>query len=795
MVELANRRFLINGKPSLVFAGEIHYFRLKRSEWEDRVRKLKLLGANAVASYVPWLVHEPREGEFDVTGRMRAENDLGAFMDLCHAHGLWFLPRPGPFIMAEVKNEGIPYWVYRKYPETVPVTWDGEKARSKTLDYLAPAFLAAAERWYGAVMPLVATRLEPKGGPVIGVQLDNEIGMLSWVNNQPDLTETFLGDFAAWLAQCYEAEALKARYPFDLYDPAPRARAIRTPQETYAAALHRDLGDYQRVRFARYIASLRRFAEANGVTGVPFIVNVHGTGGGRGRTYPIGIQQLAESYSQDEGYLPGSDHYLGELTRENAPDLYLEVNAYTTASARPGQPISSMEFEVGTGDYGETGAVRQSAASADFKVRLSLMQGNRLLNYYLLAGGTNPPLLDPVGDGNDRIAFTGQRHGFAAPISPEGWLDPTYYGLQETTMAMRAIADKLADADEEHDPVAFAFLPDYYKTDYHRPGIMEAIVRAVEWVREPLITTARAMLFNGFRFPALDIQAQAPDPKVHGTLIVAAARYMDEAVQARLVRYVRQGGRLLLVGEIPTADMEAQPCTVLADTLGVRPRRFGAEAPYEYPSLRGEGWAASQPEVRVWRYQTFDDHPGAFMRLVGTDEPTGIEVALDGGKAIVFTGNYPCHHRFFRTMLARLDAAPALRCDASYGGVVSTSVRNRAGERFLTVLNLDPVAKELAFTEDGRALFDGGPIVMGARSARTLPLGVLYPGLKVAYATTDLLGVEEGELRFKGTGQVERIAVETDRKVAVANGEARKEGGLVRIRTKPHTGPIVLRFA
>lgn len=794
MVELSNRRLLINGKPTLVIAGEVHYFRLARNDWEDRVRKLKLLGANAVASYVPWLVHEPKEGEFDLTGRVRPEHDLGAFMDLCHTHGLWFLPRPGPFIMAEVKNEGIPYWVYQNYPETVPITWDGEKARSKTLDYLAPAFLAAAERWYGAVMPLIASRLESKGGPVIGVQLDNEIGMLSWVNNQPDLTETFLCDFSAWLAGRYDADTLKARYPFDLYDPIPRAKAVRTPQDSYAAALHRDLGDYQRVRFARYIAALRRFAEAQGVTGVPFIVNIHGTGGGRGRTYPIGIQQLAASYVQDEGYLPGSDHYLGELTRENAPDLYLEVNAFTTASAREGQPISSMEFEVGTGDYGETGAVRQSAASADFKVRLSLMQGNRLLNYYLLAGGTNPPLPEPVGDGNDRIAFTGQRHGFAAPISPEGWLDPTYYGLQETTQAMAAIADKLADSDEEHDPVAVAFLPDYYKTDYHRPGVMETIVRGVEWVREPLITTARAMLFAGFRFPALDLQAADPDPRVHRVLVVAGARFMDEPVQARLVRFVNQGGRLFLVGELPYADMEARPCLVLADALGIRPKRFCAEEPYRYPSLKGEKWAADQPEVRVWRCQTFEEHPGAFMRVVGTKEPTGIEVALGAGKAIVLTGNYPCHHRFFRTMLARLDVAPGMRCDASYGGVIATSVRTKAGERLVTMINLDPVAKELAFTEGGKPLFDGEPIGLDPRSARTLPLGVVYPGLRIAYSTTDVLGVEDGLIRFKGTSHVERIALETARKVTVENGDAQKEGGLVRIRTKPHTGPVVVRF-
>ena len=29
--------------------------------------------------------------------------------------------------MAEMKNEGLPYWIYEKHPEIVPVTWDGKR--------------------------------------------------------------------------------------------------------------------------------------------------------------------------------------------------------------------------------------------------------------------------------------------------------------------------------------------------------------------------------------------------------------------------------------------------------------------------------------------------------------------------------------------------------------------------------------------------------------------------------------------------------------------------------------------
>ena len=126
MIEIRNKQIRIDGEPRLIIGGEVHYFRLKREEWQDRLSKLKAANCNAVASYIPWLCHEPVEGEPDLEGRTRPELDLGAFIDLCRENGLYFLARPGPFIMAEMKNEGLPYWVYSEHPEAVDL--DGAEA-------------------------------------------------------------------------------------------------------------------------------------------------------------------------------------------------------------------------------------------------------------------------------------------------------------------------------------------------------------------------------------------------------------------------------------------------------------------------------------------------------------------------------------------------------------------------------------------------------------------------------------------------------------------------------------------
>lgn len=67
MIEIKDKQILIDGKPQIIMCGEIHYYRLKPEDWQDRIDKLKEAGCNAVASYVPWLCHEPAEGSSILT--------------------------------------------------------------------------------------------------------------------------------------------------------------------------------------------------------------------------------------------------------------------------------------------------------------------------------------------------------------------------------------------------------------------------------------------------------------------------------------------------------------------------------------------------------------------------------------------------------------------------------------------------------------------------------------------------------------------------------------------------------
>ncbi|HBF40533.1 MAG TPA: glycoside hydrolase, partial [Anaerolineaceae bacterium] len=148
-----DNQFWLDDQPVFIQAGEFHYFRTPRAEWRQRLELLKQAGFNAVASYIPWLWHQVEEDLTDLDGHSHSMRDLAGFLDLAAEMDLLILVRPGPYINAETINEGIPPWVFSKYPQ-VAVVNRGEKI-SDFVSYLHPDFLACVSRWYRAVFEVL----------------------------------------------------------------------------------------------------------------------------------------------------------------------------------------------------------------------------------------------------------------------------------------------------------------------------------------------------------------------------------------------------------------------------------------------------------------------------------------------------------------------------------------------------------------------------------------------------------------------------------------------------------------
>jgi hypothetical protein len=144
-----------NGQPILPVMGEIHFSRVPQAEWKKALLQMKAGGITVVATYVFWIHHEENEGKF----RWDGQRDLRAFIQTCREVGLPLVLRLGPWCHGEVRNGGVPEWMVNS----------GIKLRNSNAAYLDKVRI-----WYSQIFEQTKGLLWKDGGPVIGVQLENE---------------------------------------------------------------------------------------------------------------------------------------------------------------------------------------------------------------------------------------------------------------------------------------------------------------------------------------------------------------------------------------------------------------------------------------------------------------------------------------------------------------------------------------------------------------------------------------------------------------------------------------------
>ena len=146
-----------DGKPWVPIMGEFHFSRGSRPHWYRELCKMKAGGVTVVATYLFWIYHEEEEGRFDFTG----DRDIRAFLLECQRAGLEAVIRIGPWAHGECRNGGFPDWLLQKpYP----------------LRDNNPGYLEKARLWYREIYRQVQGLSYQEGGPIVGIQLENELG-------------------------------------------------------------------------------------------------------------------------------------------------------------------------------------------------------------------------------------------------------------------------------------------------------------------------------------------------------------------------------------------------------------------------------------------------------------------------------------------------------------------------------------------------------------------------------------------------------------------------------------------
>jgi beta-galactosidase len=165
---ITDGNFVLDGKPIQIHSGEMHYARIPKPYWRHRLKMMKAMGLNAVATYVFWNYHETAPGVWDFK---TANKDIAEYIKIAQEEGLYVILRPGPYVCAEWEFGGYP-WFLQKVP--------GMVIRGNN-----PQYLAATKSYFTALYGQVKKLLVTNGGPIIMVQGENEFG--SYVAQRKDI--------------------------------------------------------------------------------------------------------------------------------------------------------------------------------------------------------------------------------------------------------------------------------------------------------------------------------------------------------------------------------------------------------------------------------------------------------------------------------------------------------------------------------------------------------------------------------------------------------------------------------
>ncbi len=697
-IVISKHDFKIGKNSMILLAGEFHYFRLAPETWNDRLGQMEEMGANAVSTYVPWNWHEEYKGKFDFTS---PEKDLNAFLETCEQYRFKVLIRPGPWICSEWQNGAIPQWLLDEHPEILCTNDEGKvpawnSLKSPPISYLNPVYLDHVKRWYAAVAPIIKQHEYPRGG-VILVQPDNE---LSFGFNkglwEADYSKPSVAFYREFLKRKHETiERVNAAHgtKFASFDKVEPPRRKDTNGKQFLARCN----DWMEAKEGIIQEFTSRCIKMLRELGIKTLMYVNTPS--LEAPANVMLQHVAERDPKDGSglVLAGDDYYPKSLEATFLQDLKLSIPIEMLDAQLPYMPIS-WEFQ--GGHYQEVLGVND----AQMLPRLALAHGIKAFSFYMLVGGRNPPMpadlkkrykhpfdhygmyANVVGPGGV-IDPTGQTYDFGAAVGERGQKSDRFLIYQRFFAFCGNNIRELLSMSKVHDDIAYFHYQPYERVKLQTEPlgfILNYNNMTRQEVGSPFFQFLSCLNQLHYQPKMVELTMATPEELArHKVAFGFFAGYMDGTTLNKLVDYVKGGGTLIMLFEIPSVDAAMAPFDAMA---GIVPTVVDAKV-------------SDQPVTALNHVIDSADFAIAFKDIPNNSEviatlPDGRICAYvaDVGKGkVVQLGFAPPPENegraFVQALLKDLNVLPP-KSLVSVPGVLAIQQQAPGGERLVAVCNL-----------------------------------------------------------------------------------------------------------
>ncbi len=668
--------FRVDGKDAFMLSGEFHYFRVPQHEWKRRMQLYKDAGGNCIASYVPWCIHERKEGEicFDDI----PERSITKFLQTAKEVGLCVTLRPGPYQYSELVGSGLPDWLFENYPEILARDIDGNTFEEMAVSYLHPLFLEKVKPYYKAFCEVIRPFV---GDPVVMLQTDNEaVGIHVWfgsIDYHP-LTYGFGredGRYPRFLQKKYgEIQTLNAAYGSDFAcfaDVKPahpgKGKQITLRRKDYYDCYYDSIADYLRLLQDELIAN-----------GIDLPICHNSANPSMNSCFVETVERMKKPF------LLGSDHYYTlhpGLAQNNPPPQYAIKCFYSMEMMRlMGCPPSVLELPGGSPS--DTPPILPNDLLACYMTNLAM--GMKGCNYYIFTGGPN---FADTGGSTDIYDYN-------ALVRADGSLNETYESLKTfhalcNSHTWMQRGGRVASAN-----VGFEWMATREESDDfggETVGAFRFTTRGVLYA-----------MFCGSYAPALCL-LDAPIP-MDKPLIVPCGEAMSQKAQQNIVDYVKGGGKVLLMGILPKTDLDFAPCSILVDAVG------GALAlPYKPRAVRFDGLGNINGLAAARVFEKLPENADVLAIETVSGKAACIEKKIGAGTLTYLASNsvMTCFDqaKLMEYLLGRLGGG---RCVESSNRNLFTSLwADETGKKLLFVMNLyaSPQKTRVTVFENDKAVF------------------------------------------------------------------------------------------
>lgn len=384
-IEVNSYYMSVGGKPVIPVMGEFHYSRYPECQWEEEILKMKAGGVTVIPTYVFWSIHEEKEGVFNWEGN----RNLRKFLSLCQKHNMWTVVRIGPFCHGEIRNGGLPDWLFAKPLEI----------RSNDANYLK-----YVKRLYEEIGRQLEGLYYKDGGTIIGTQIENE-----HQHSAAPWGITYPGEPKDMTSATYDAN-------ITMIGVSVQDKKITTA----------DLGDL-------HMKTLKKMAEEAGIQ-TPLY-----TATGWGNAAVIGEEAIpvTAAYTYPFWAKPGMSPFCMFKDIQKNPDyapVRYDTEKYPSFCAEMGVGIQMI--------YTRRPIVTAKAAEA-LMVR-TLGSGANGIGYYMYHGGSTPKMGPTAFFSDEPMGMPKISYDFQAPLGEFGLEHGSYRALRLLHLFLNDFSSQLA---------------------------------------------------------------------------------------------------------------------------------------------------------------------------------------------------------------------------------------------------------------------------------------------------------------------------------------------------------------